>query len=772
MNARLGLVLLIAGWAAGVGAQGFSGPIDLGWRHLIEGGWVKPEDQPNPTEPSGNPPPPATREGDLPVLGEGPVFHLIHADQFSTDGPLIHASGGVEFTARGYYVRADDVLGNRETETYTMTGHVTVIGKDESVYGDTVQVNFRTRKFVAETASSTLKPPLVQGQIRDNLYVKAHRSYGSEREVWSEDSLATTCPYPSPHFAIVAEKMDVRTGRRVIFRKLKIVILGHTVLALPYLSVPLDERNYNNLPQVGQGRLEGYFIKTRYGIPLKGDDAFDSRFDYYSRLGTGLGGDYHYDDPRIAGIVRLYTIVGPHHELDLSAQHKQNFGWAQFSFDGSYQNDNYLLASGGTLLNLRSQLLIPQGKSSSRLSYFQAGSDSFGSSTLQQTLTLDDNRIFSKALKTSLNVGFSQNESHFGGGEETKRDQVNVTFKAESDLQRAIARLDYLRSIPIGETTNFFTISDVTPNLTLASDAKRLFGKEWDRKFPFQTELSFGEFGDPITSGRLSRGNFDFAFRNPQLTGNHWQIGYQGEFKQSFYSDNTAQYVLVGGTQITYLFHNRSSFNFRYNYLRPYGYTPLQIDRRGRTNIAQADLSYFPIRNLQLGIQTAYDFNLLKDGTQTPWQQVGLRGEYTLGRSFKARVISNYDTVRHAYGSTRIDVTWLPGSTYVSLGAKYDGIRNRWAALNLYVDGFQIGRLRTAALLNYNGYTHRFDAQQYSFIYDLHCAEAVLQILDNGGGFNSGRTVTFFIRLKALPWSSGFGTGANGQPIGTGSGRD
>jgi LPS-assembly protein len=171
-------------------------------------------------------------------------------------------------------------------------------------------------------------------------------------------------------------------------------------------------------------------------------------------------------------------------------------------------------------------------------------------------------------------------------------------------------------------------------------------------------------------------------------------------------------------------------------------------------------------------VGTGYDFNLVKQHAQTAWQQVALRAEYKLSNYFRANATSVYDTIRHSYSSTRLDITWVPGETYVSFGAKYDGIRNKWAAANIYVDGFKWGRLRTSVLLNYNGYTKRFDAQHYSFIYDLHCAEAVLQVIDSGAGFNSGRQIYFFLRLKALPFDTPFGTGQRGQPIGTGTGRD
>ncbi|HTQ09703.1 MAG TPA: hypothetical protein VMI31_06490, partial [Fimbriimonadaceae bacterium] len=380
------------------------------------------------------------------------------------------------------------------------------------------------------------------------------------------------------------------------------------------------------------------------------------------------------------------------------------------------------------------------------------------------------------------------------------REELDLNFKAIDDLQKAQAQFEYIRSIPIGESTNFFSSLDVTPSLTLLSDSSKLIGQKYDQNWlPFKIQVGYGQYKDPSpNSGMLTRADLDLAFHNPspsaprlatppeggQTPGlivspelpppppsaKRWDLEYQGEFKQDIYSDSTAQYVLQDATQLTYSFHNNSQFNISYNYMRPYGYSPLQIDQRGQENNFTSDLGYSPIKNLMIGLATGYDFDLIKEHQPTPWQQVGLQATYRQGKTLLIRMFSAYDTTMHDYSSTRMDLTWVSKTTFLSLGVKYDGQRSKWAAANLYLDGLQFGRLRTSVLLNYDGYTNQFDAMHYSFIYDLHCAEAVLQIIDNPTGFNSGRSIYFFIRLKALPFDTPFGTGTQGQPIGTGTG--
>ncbi|HZH98999.1 MAG TPA: hypothetical protein VEX38_08505, partial [Fimbriimonadaceae bacterium] len=120
----------------------------------------------------------------------------------------------------------------------------------------------------------------------------------------------------------------------------------------------------------------------------------------------------------------------------------------------------------------------------------------------------------------------------------------------------------------------------------------------------------------------------------------------------------------------------------------------------------------------------------------------------------------------------RIDLAYRPGATFISAGARYDGLRHTWGNANLFIDGLKWGRLSTSMILAYNGYIKKFEARHFSFTYDLHCADVILQIIDNPVGFRPGTQISLFFRLKAFPFNTPFGTGRNGQPIGTGTGRD
>jgi LPS-assembly protein len=364
--------------------------------------------------------------------------------------------------------------------------------------------------------------------------------------------------------------------------------------------------------------------------------------------------------------------------------------------------------------------------------------------------------------------------------------------------------------------------ADKTPVLTLQSSNTKLFGKK--SFLPFQTELSIGEFTDSTSKKQITRESFLFTFGNGSsgrydsgyssasdysyssstfssygsdrsssgttgLTGSEksvltgsdssrevskqsaLSISYNGRFKQGIYSNDTAQYTTGLNTTASYRFGTNLSMNLRYNYLDSHGFSPLSVDRQGRSNITTLDVDSRLTRNLSLAAGTGYDFFQDSKFGQSKWQMVNMRTEWSPAEWFQVRTYSTYDTSQEKLSNIRFDVGYKPGATFVGIGAKYDGIRHTWGNLSLFVDGFKMGRLKLSTLLIYNGYLKKFESRHFSFTYDLHCAEAIFQVLDNPTGYRSGTQFVFMIRLKAFPFNTPFGTGRTGQSLGLGYGR-
>ncbi|MES1227546.1 MAG: hypothetical protein ABUL72_02685, partial [Armatimonadota bacterium] len=232
--------------------------------------------------------------------------------------------------------------------------------------------------------------------------------------------------------------------------------------------------------------------------------------------------------------------------------------------------------------------------------------------------------------------------------------------------------------------------------------------------------------------------------------------------------DDTAQYVLNYDDRLSYEYGNGSTFGVNYSRLAQFGYTPLPTDQTGRSDNFNFDWQHLASKTFRVGLTTGYDV-YQSSQSNAPWQSVGITANYDRGRDSRYVGTFLYDTFSNAWSSLRLDGSFkLLGADWTA-GVRYDGLRSTWAGANLQIQGFKSGKVTTDAYFGYNGYTKELEVQQYRFVYDLHCMEALLQVTNTTVGFRPGQTIGFYIRIKALPQTNNLGFGTRGQQyFGTG----
>lgn len=768
----LGVVLLAStGWA-----QSPMVAATKAWRKAAQLAPRKPVG--NPMEPSGfaGPPP---RSGELPPaqpFGEDErQIKIVESGLYRGSGSRIRITGGFHVKYKGYDLFGRELDADTQEEIFTLTGDVRVIGSDAFIEGALVTLYMKERRFRAQDSIAQLRPEFLKGRVRESVYTRGGTAYGSEQNVRCEDCGLTSCNLDHPHFEFISRSTEVRPGKRMILRHVTLKILGKDVLRLPYLSIPLEDRSDRYMPEVGHTQQEGYYAKFKVPIPVRGNRQFlDARLDYFTKLGGGLGGDYNYEWGLTRGYLKAYGVLGKSKTFSIDQSHATQLGPVSLNVTNNFQRQNYLFAPENTLLNTRVQLSWMQsGGTMTGLSFYRSSNESASFKSLFQTMSLSDQRNYGSRTRTSLDLTWNSSETSFSTGS-SQRSQLDVRFRGSHDLRKAQAELEYQRSIPIGDTTNFFGAQERTPVLTLRSDANRLFGRRWAEALPTNMELSVGEYSTGFAQGtqRVSRGNLDVSISKPDRNRGRWGLGGDARLRQSIYSDDTAQYTISNNTHLRYDFARGLGWNVRYNYMQGHGYTPLNFDRMGRTNLMTTDVTFSPLRRLTLGGQTGYDF-LQEERQQTAWQSMGVRMEFRPYDWLQLRGLSTYDPFRKVWSNVRLDLAYQAGDTFLAIGARYDGFRHTWGNINIYVDGFKIGpKIKTSALATYNGYLRKFESRHLSLTYDLHCAEAIFQVIDNQTGFRPGTQFGFFVRLKAFPFDTPFGLGRRGQPIGIGTGRD
>lgn len=760
------MALVLAG-AVGVHAQSFAGIAAESAGHAVakfRASKANPiQSGPGKVDPAG-----VTEELPQSDPEKGQTFRLINADSSGRAGSEFLASGNVHIIYKGYDIYGDKVVFDEAANTAVVEGGTRIIGRTETIEGEWVKVNFNNETFEFRKGRSVLKPERVQGSIASDLFIEGDQGSGNQYDITTRGGHITTCDLEHPHYEIRAASTRVVPGRHAILKDVRLVVLDRTILRLPGLVVPLDRSPDKYLPEIGHSDDEGYYVKFKFSTPLPGDSFIDHKVDLMSKLGVGLGSDYQYRFGQGEGRVNLYGLVGgPQRTLRASIDHLQRFGNDQLSLALNYNRFNYLTSPETTALDARASYSFDLLGGQSRVGWYRSSSDSSGFSSVSQNFSVYDSRELWKNFRTALDVNLSKQESN-GFGSSVSSERVDLRFTGTQELKSLTAELLYQRSIPVSSDSNFFSSSDQTPLLTLRSTAERLLGGRASKVLPWTAEMSIGELADPGTQDQLTRMFFDWGFRRtdgPERLTLNWG----GRFKQGLYSDDTAQYTLNYDGNLSWRFAKDSRVNVNYRRLQSFGYTPLFMDRTGSSDALNTDVTWQPGRAWRLSLQSGYDLLQIERGF-TPWQSVSVRTEYMPKDTIKFSLSSYYDTFNQVWSSSRLDGDVRVGGMWFTLAARYDGARSIWSGGTLIARGLRSGKVGADLLFDYNGYTQQFDATQFMFTYDMHCADLVLEITENKNGFRPGRQIGLFVRIKAFPNQDLFGFGRRGQQIGSGGG--
>jgi LPS-assembly protein len=730
---------------------------------------------------SGNPMDPEGFEPNLPrdsrlpppfVSGQASYdLKLLSSDDWSALDDEVKGTN-VVFEYRGYRVQAKEVLGDLETNQFVLRGDVNVLGQDYVVRGDYVFVDFRTRSFKFVQGNVDLKPALLQGRAQTDIYVEAAEASGSESRIDGKTVTVTTCEYPNPHYAIYAGDVSVEPGKKLTFRDFRLKILGTTIVRIPKVVIPLNRRNQGITPDFGHTPEEGYFVKTKIGIPV-GENTFYARTDLMTRKGIGLGGELVFEDGKDIGAIRAYTnFIGKDPGFTASGNYRREFSRLDVEAEQSYRRFSFINGIDSTVVQSRFKLAPKIASGKTELTFFRDQNASGAFTSTNSTVQLTDRRSWFRKFATDLQINYTDQvaRSLEGKGLLSKRQALEVRAQSSYDLSKFVAKLDYQRIIPISQSFNFIGGIDRTPELTLMTDSARLFGPGRPRWWPNITGLvSAGAYHDRFNSLKVNRYFIDFRATHSANLMRLWGLSYDFGIRQGIYSDGTAQYTPIANIGLRYSSGTKLTGNVLYSYTKPHGYSPIQADRTGTVNYLSIDANAEIAKNLSAAGQVGFDFHQQSQGFEG-WVSPGIKLEYVNGPNFKTRLSANYLPQLSTLGNIRYDLAWQSGDRFIGLGLRYDGVRDTWANLNLFVDALKIGRLKISALLLYNAYLNRFDTSHFSFIYDLHCAEAVLQVLESNTSFRPGRELVFFIRIKGLPFDTPFGIGRQGQPLDYGVG--
>jgi hypothetical protein len=679
----------------------------------------------------------------------------------------------IEARWRDYLLHGTRMEGSTRAGSYHFMGEVLLKGNGVSARGEQLLLNASQRYWELWHGSAQLEPAFLDNRLLDSLYLHGKQLRGSQGRVQGEHLQATTCSLEHPHYLWDADSMEAISGKRAILRQVRFKVLGRTLFTLPYVVVPLRETgDPSPLPEAGFSEEEGFYLKYAIAYLLMREATGSVRFDLMQRKGLGINLQQLY--PR--GTLNLYFLRDRTlntTNLTGRLQHQQPLGNVQTSWSADYRRNSYLLFADSEAWSVRTDWLLPSPGGQTRLSFGENRNRTGAFEGIQRTLNLSESRTQGR-WRWNLSGDYLESASFTRGNRAGGLRQWNTTASIGYDLSGANLQLEYQRLMPVGGAPAFFGGLERLPELSLTAPARWWGLKNLDA----QLRLSFGRFAEGGAT-RLTRERVGFEWQgrllthrekdagrptapaSPHGTAFTWLYG----FRQTFYSDNTAQYLLQSALEQRVGFAPRSSLALRWNYLRPYGYSPLGMDRTGSYNLVSADLRFEMGGGWSLAAVSAYDLLARKRGREA-WNPLNLNLEYSPAEWLRWRTQSTYDLNRGRFTSLLTDLLWRFGDSRLVLSARYDPQRSRWGSVYARLDALKWGRVRLSSILQYNGYLNRFEGRHLLLTYDLHCAELEVRYLDNPFGFRQDRGVQVFLRLKALPSLSRFGYGQFGQPLG------
>jgi hypothetical protein len=694
------------------------------------------------------------------------------------EGQVLTFRGPVRVTYGDYVVTSDAATYREGPRIIEFTGHVTLQSPGETATGDAMSLNLRTREWRVRQGRTELAPERLQQGILSPLYLRSAQIAGAPGAVELGESAATTCDLPDPHYEIRARLIRVYPGDRLVAKGATLYLLGRRVLPLYDVVIPLRDiyRRGALLPEVGRSDTEGYFLKYARPYRASGNDGL-LKLDLLSKRGIGMGVDQAYRLFGGAGSILLYNIIpkpGVPQETSGHLQHRQQWGTLTGTFETDYRHSAYTYAvapntettSLNTDVNLVNQ--VPGGPTTS-LGIHQSR-DTSGTSFSNLATNFSHSQQFTPTLAGDFGLDYLT--SRITGGSDTGQLNSRLELRKRAGaLDMTLAAND---STQFGTQTGGFFGIERLPELTLAMDTFRFEHGRLAQSLPARLSLSLGDFheGQGPISVNQPRALIDFSIQNKQWYSGDSAFRLSAGFRQAFYGDGGAQYVVSGNPSFDWALGRESSLIFNYFYQNPAGFTPFRFDFPYRLNRLESTLELRKGDRLGLGIRTGYDFDADR---RFRWQNVTVHARwmptrtslFTLATSYNPNPLDlpagsafRQEHLQTVIGELRIRA---PGGLRLDLGARYDPARNGFPAAKGQIDTPLGSKWHLTALIGYDGFT-RFN--DFMLVRDLHCMELALVRVDHRD-WRREESWQLMLRIKAFPPLERFGLGQSGQGFDT-----
>lgn len=229
-----------------------------------------------------------------------PVEVVADSIQYDKASKKIIGQGNVLVTYKDSKLQADRAEVFTDTKKAYAEGHVTVFDGDSTLSGDKGEYDFANRTGTFPEGTGYQYPWYASGEKIEQV---------SRDEIRVRNGSATTCNLEDPHYDVISKNVTVYPNDKIILRNAFVRIRGRKVFWLPYLTIPLDERQSPIEIKTGYSDSYGYYINTAKGFSLTKNVKLKGHVDYRSLRGIAGGVDIGYAVPKFGrGKIVTYLI--------------------------------------------------------------------------------------------------------------------------------------------------------------------------------------------------------------------------------------------------------------------------------------------------------------------------------------------------------------------------------------------------------------------------------------------------------------------------------
>ncbi|MBI3921408.1 MAG: LPS-assembly protein LptD [Armatimonadetes bacterium] len=695
----------------------------------------------------------------------------IVADQFHYDqkNQKTLATGHVQIKYRNVQVQADRLEVDNEKEEARLSENVTVVTQGQTFHGEEIVFDLKGAKWTFVQASGELSPSFFQpGTVVEPIYVKGEKLAGSADQIETSHGQITTCDLDPPHYSIQAEKITIIPDNKIIAKEAAIYVGHRRIAKLHTYSIsirPTGRRTSAMMPMFGQNEVEGFFLKTSFDYMATKSELGTLYVDLMEKRGVGVGAQQDYGSRTNDGSAYLYYLQDKTSgvtELDTRFRHRQklpNAFVADLSVDSTRNN-----AFFGSSTGFNGDFTLSRDTETSNFAlgiHEQRSGSDFGSSTNRSANVQLTQQV---SATTSVNLNEDFRFFDFAPGQPADREltsRVEVTNRGKwlDWIFRLEQREDLDGADFTGDDFNYF-LSRV-PEVLLQTDSFRTKRKVFGM-FPSRMTLGLGQFKEYPEKTSLFRANLNMELQRYQKKlGEATTFNLAGAFQQSFYSDDTAQYVVNYRSELQHKFDQHWSSTTSYSRQAHSGFTPFRFDLSHAFGSVDSTLAYNSGNKFRLNLSSGYDLG------QGLYRDAIVRLQYSPNDTYYVSMSTGYDINNSELRDvlTRLRLFWQDRLTF-NVTTRYTPITHELSRVNAYLDWRLGKRWAVQSLSGYNGFTGTFDYNQFKVTRSFHDWDAYFTY------DQQRREARLDVALKAFPlFDTRFGVGRSGELLDTSGGE-